>query len=272
MTLHDFLFTPNACIICNTVEDFEFLQKIFTQKNIKWRNGASFSNTSQHLKSRGDLYPIYITSNCTWGLVSDEMNFSKMTTILDMEAIDDFYDERITIEEFINLPYKCAIHVSKENQALKLLDRLDMLGKVTDSGKPYTDYIDNHNIQPYNDETCWSNKGTFGKSHNYDLCYKFDDINFNITLSDFLDRNKGNKLRVIHCTTKEQAQLVYDAISKMKSYSYMNGCPIQPDIYYTNRGTYSAMESCYINMKESDGDYNITFAPIYEFEEVDLSR
>jgi hypothetical protein len=204
-----------------------------------------------------------------WGIVADTEMFSKMTTILDMEAIDDFYDERITIEEFANLSNGCAIHTPTENQALKLIDRLAMLGKVTKSGKPYPDYIASHNIQPYDDKTCWSNKGTYGSGHNYPQIYEFDEINFGITLTDFLNKNRGNGLRVIHCTTKEQAQLVFDAIDDKIG---MHGCPIEDNIWYTNRGTYSSVDGCYSKMKEADGSYNTCFAPIYEFEEVDLSK
>lgn len=94
MTLDKFLSTPDACIICNTVEDFEFLQKIFVKKNIRWSNGHEFNNYSPNLESP-ETYPVYITSKCMWGIVADTEMFSKMTIILDMETIDDFYDEII---------------------------------------------------------------------------------------------------------------------------------------------------------------------------------
>ena len=267
MTLDKFLSTPNAAIILESKEDFKFLQKEFCKRNINWCNNTPFSVPAPQLE-RDYGYPVYITSNISWGYCKDEI-FKKITTKVDLDSIDDFYDERITIEEFVNLPNGCAIHTPTENQALKLIDRLDMLGKVTKSGKPYPDYIASHNIQPYDDKTCWSNKGTFGSGHSYSQVYEFDEINFGITLTDFLDRTKGNKLRVIHCTTKEQAQLVFDAINDKTG---MRGCPIEANIWYTNRGTYSSIDGCYNNMKEPDGSYNTCFAPIYEFEEVDLSK
>ena len=269
MTLNEFLKLPSACIILESVEDFKFLQKEFCKRNICWCNGKSFSDANAYLE-KDESYPVYITNALMWwGFCEGEL-FEKINTKIDLDSIDDFYDERLTIQEFVNLPSECAIHVPEENQTLKLLDRFDMLGKVTKNGKPYNEYISDHNIQPYSDKTRWSNKGTYGSDQSYSQAYEFDDINFDITLTDFLNKNKGNGLRVIHCTTKEQAQLVFDAINKNKS--CMDGCPIQDNIWYTNRGTYSSMKDCYSNMKDPDGSYNISFAPIYEFEEVDLSR
>lgn len=278
MTLDEFLKSPSTAIVLESKEDFKFLQKEFCKRDIRWCNDVPFSASFPYLE-KTNSYPVYITSGIAWGFCSD-MFFEKIAIKIDLNSIDDFYDERLTIQEFINTEEKLAIRIKNDQEALKLLDRLQLLGVKYASGDPYLTKENKFKDLSHNkgDQCCYSNKGTYGsKSHleNYEgkKVYEFEDINFNITFTDFFKKPKSSYyfegVRVVNLRTEDEMNKFIEA---MKSYgmtpSTLNGFKQYGDqLCFTNIGTYGDVD-CYRNQKEVNGDNNITFAPIYTFDEI----
>lgn len=95
-------------------------------------------------------------------------------------------NNKITLEEFWNSKELLAIHCKTEEQAIKLLEVFDKLGKKWRDGSKYLEYI----YWEYEEEnTCYDNTNGYSplkwyKENDYKV-YEFDDVDF--------EENQGGK-------------------------------------------------------------------------------
>lgn len=84
---------------------------------------------------------------------------------------------KITLTQFWKSKKFLVIQCKTEEEANKLLEAFDKLGKTWCSG---TSYLGNNFWNNYTENTCYSNKGMYGRynffKNNYYIIYKFNDV------------------------------------------------------------------------------------------------
>lgn len=86
--------------------------------------------------------------------------------------------KKITLTDFLNSEGNLVIRCKTEEEANKLLNAFDKLGKTWCIG---TSYLENNYWDNYKENTCYSNKGMYGrynyfKNKHYYIIYKFNDV------------------------------------------------------------------------------------------------
>ena len=85
--------------------------------------------------------------------------------------------KKITLSEFWNSKEKLAIHCNTKEKAKQLLAAFDKLGKKWWTGESY---LLENDWKCYEEESCYSNKGTYTKKSDFELMnyiiYEFEDV------------------------------------------------------------------------------------------------
>lgn len=92
--------------------------------------------------------------------------------------------------EFFESDQKMAIHCASEDKALRLLQAFDALGKTWGSGRCY---LGDHRWKDHREQTCYSNKGSYG-----DVACYFADSTPVIEYDDIEDIGACHEAEVDH--------------------------------------------------------------------------